>query len=657
MSVHDPRATLRQIQDAAGRLQMICAGKTLEQLLADWQATAALERFIEIVGEGVKRLPMDLRSRFPGRWRCWPVWLSCLWLLVGTSLRGELILTNFNAANPLKVLAVGDSITDDCSIIGAWRQYLQPLLETNGYPFTFLGRFSSTSSSTFTKVKHEGICGAVIAAPGLMTTAVHNYAGPDTYLQKTLMDGLVTNTPNLVLIFMGANDIGRGRSPYLVATNHLPTFLDSIFAKLPAANIIVTKPTTLQSANVGTPLYSSFATNVPIYNTMLQSMINARRAQGQNVFLADMFSVVDGRTMFQPDYLHPNAAGLNAIAKEWLFRIDAITMRTNRAITPLIAGGSVWSYSDQGLDMGTNWVQPRYDDSAWAQGPARLGYNTSGIATTVNYGPSSTNKYITTYFRHNFVVPSNVHYTNLNFRLNRAHGALVWLNGQEVFRANMPDGPVSFLNHSKSVLGPDALPIYYPTNIPVSFLPAGTNVVAVEIHTYAPATANTSFDLELFGMGDFPPPSPPLTVCLDGANVRLRWPATNNAGFILTSGTDLSGTYSWLPLGGPYVLNDGIYEYREPVNLAQLVNYYQLRYIGLPTIGPQLGFRLVSNAAVLSWASDFAGFNLEASSGLAPSDAWVTVNGPYLWSNVSFQVWAPRSGVSNQFFRLRKPVR
>ena len=40
MSVHDPRATLRQIQDAARRLQMICTGKTLAQLLADWQATA-----------------------------------------------------------------------------------------------------------------------------------------------------------------------------------------------------------------------------------------------------------------------------------------------------------------------------------------------------------------------------------------------------------------------------------------------------------------------------------------------------------------------------------------------------------------------------------------------------------------------------------------
>ncbi len=65
MSVHDPQATLRQIQDAARRLQMICVGKTKERLLADWLATAALERFLEIVGEGVKRLPMDLRARHP----------------------------------------------------------------------------------------------------------------------------------------------------------------------------------------------------------------------------------------------------------------------------------------------------------------------------------------------------------------------------------------------------------------------------------------------------------------------------------------------------------------------------------------------------------------------------------------------------------------
>jgi hypothetical protein len=248
-----------------------------------------------------------------------------------------------------------------------------------------------------------------------------------------------------------------------------------------------------------------------------------------------------------------------------------------------------------------------------------------------------------------------VHCTNLNFRFNRAHGAVVWLNGREAFRANMLDGPISFLNYSRGALGLDALHIYYPTNIPISFLPTGTNVVAVEVHTFGPAAPGISFDLELFGQGDYPPPAPPLSASREGVNMRLRWPATNNAGFVLISGTDLSGTYSWLPLGGPYIFDGDFYEYREPLNPAQPVNYYQLRYIGLPAIGPQLSFRLESNAAVLSWASDFAGFNLEANSGLGSSDAWATVIGPYSLSNGGFQVWTPRIGVSKQFFRLRKP--
>jgi len=50
------------------------------------------------------------------------------------------VLANFSAANPVKIMAVGDSITDDVVGNGAWRLYLQPLLETNGYPFTFVGR-------------------------------------------------------------------------------------------------------------------------------------------------------------------------------------------------------------------------------------------------------------------------------------------------------------------------------------------------------------------------------------------------------------------------------------------------------------------------------------------------------------------------------------
>lgn len=64
MSKHDYRVTLRQIEEYAGRAQEICAGKALDELVGDWQATLALERALEILGEAVKRLPNDLRNRY-----------------------------------------------------------------------------------------------------------------------------------------------------------------------------------------------------------------------------------------------------------------------------------------------------------------------------------------------------------------------------------------------------------------------------------------------------------------------------------------------------------------------------------------------------------------------------------------------------------------
>src|SRR5579862_9478832 len=76
--------------------------------------------------------------------------LAGICLFSATSLRAELVLTNYNASKPLKVMAVGDSITDDCAINGAWRLYLQPLLQANGYAFTNLGRWVSSPTPGFT---------------------------------------------------------------------------------------------------------------------------------------------------------------------------------------------------------------------------------------------------------------------------------------------------------------------------------------------------------------------------------------------------------------------------------------------------------------------------------------------------------------------------
>jgi len=476
-------------------------------------------------------------------------------LSVLTSARGELVLSDFGAARPIKVMAIGDSITDDCSINGAWRLYLQPLLETNGYPFIFVGRYASSASpAAFTKVNHEGHCGAVIAPPGGF--AVHGYSAANAYLLKIVADALAVtnNRPDLVLLKIGVNDIGRGRNPYQVATVDMPMLLDLIFSNAPNANIILAKITSLQNAGLS---YGPYATNVLAYNTALQSMVNQRRDSGQNVFLADMYSAVDYNTMFMSDHVHPNTLGAASMAREWLTRIQSITRRTNQVTQTFVPGGASWRFNDDGLDLGTNWVQPNYDDSVWKNGLARFGYGDAAIATALSYGPDPAQKHPTTYFRGWFDVPGSGVVTNLNFRLARAGGAVVWLNGQEMFRTNLAAGEITYTNLARGLMNLFTAHIYYPTNLPATGLRTGTNLVAVELHQVSPSVSLLGFDLELIGSG-YPIPAPSLSIAQVGKNLLISWPATNADGFKLYSATNLQANETWTPAMDLAQTNGGV---------------------------------------------------------------------------------------------------
>jgi lysophospholipase L1-like esterase len=473
-----------------------------------------------------------------------------LWLGATATAVGQIQLTNYDATHPLRVMAIGDSITDDCSFNGAWRQFLQPLLKSNGYAFTFVGRQSSSSSGSFTETRHEGYCGSVIAAPGMMTIPVHNYTGTDVYLQKIVADALNKITPDLVLIVMGANDIGRARDPFQVATNDLPHLLDLILSNAPNANIIVTKTTTLRDAALG---YATNFSNVPIYNAALQAMVQQRADAGEKISVADMFSSVDYSTMFNSDHLHPNLTGLKAMAQEFLTRIRLITQGSQSAWVTLLPPGSVWRYSDVGQDPGTNWARPDFDDSSWSSANARLGYGDKVAATTVQFGPDSSHKNPTAYFRSSFVLPDAVVLTNLDFRMAVQDGAVVWLNGQEAFRTNLPSGPISYTNLALKRMVVESGYIFSRHEVAPSLLRPGTNVLAVEVHLNTQAMPSMGFDLELLASGSYPK-GPPLSIALSGTSVSLSWPA-NFGPYTIYSSHDPTDPASWLPYAAPSVTN------------------------------------------------------------------------------------------------------
>jgi len=160
---------------------------------------------------------------------------------------------------------------------------------------------------------------------------------------------------------------------------------------------------------------------------------------------------------------------------------------------------SVWKYLDNGSNQGTNWRQPAFNDSSWSTGQAELGYGDNDEPTRVNYGPNANNKYPTTYFRRSFYVTNATSFSSLQLGMIRDDGAVIYLNGIEVWRTNMPAGTIAYNTYATTSIEEPNERIWHTASIPLNTLVNGQNVLAVELHQATANNADISFELELAG--------------------------------------------------------------------------------------------------------------------------------------------------------------
>lgn len=173
-----------------------------------------------------------------------------------------------------------------------------------------------------------------------------------------------------------------------------------------------------------------------------------------------------------------------------LIYIDTPGVDNVEVVVPL---GSEWAYLDDGSDPGPDWIHENFDDSAWKYGRAELGYGDGDEATVID---DSSENYPTYYFRHQFEpddLPENVEAT---IRLRRDDGAIVYLNGVEVMRSNMPEGAIDHSDFAEGVV--DDEDEYVSMTIDSSLIiDDDDNILAVEVHQANATSSDTSFDLEL----------------------------------------------------------------------------------------------------------------------------------------------------------------
>ena len=220
--------------------------------------------------------------------------------------------------------------------------------------------------------------------------------------------------------------------------------------------------------------------------------------------------------------------------------------------TTLIPTGSTWTYLDDGSNQGTAWRGTNFNDSAWRSGPAQLGYGDGDEVTLIRSNRLDNSRIVTTYFRKKFFATNLWGITNLNLKVLRDDGCLVYLNGTEVFRDNMPAGAVSYTTTAPVAVSGTDESRYYTTNINPGLLITGTNLLAVEIHQQSTTSSDVSFDLELTAVQFTAPPA--LSLRSTGGQLVLSWPAWATSA-IAEASTHLLG--GWTSVTNTTVVTNG----------------------------------------------------------------------------------------------------
>ena len=166
------------------------------------------------------------------------------------------------------------------------------------------------------------------------------------------------------------------------------------------------------------------------------------------------------------------------------------------ATNQIVKKNDIWKYYDKGAAP-NNWTAASFNDNAWASGQAPLGYKMTGVKTTVSYGSDSNQKNPTTYFRKTINLSSTPTRSDiflLNYEVD--DGFVVYVNGREAGRYNMPGGNITFNSFSSSYASDT--PLTGTLELSSSLFTSGNNVIAVEIHNNSYTSSDQYWAAELF---------------------------------------------------------------------------------------------------------------------------------------------------------------
>ncbi|MDQ1287089.1 MAG: hypothetical protein QG622_654 [Actinomycetota bacterium] len=191
----------------------------------------------------------------------------------------------------VRVMPLGDSITDGFNVAGGYRIELWKKLVAGGYKIDFVGSLSNGPASLGDH-DHEGHSGWTI-----------------DQVNNNVVNWLKTTTPRTILLHIGTNDM---MSNAATAPTRLSNLLDRITTTAPTADVFVSTIIPMSMADSA----------VRTFNAAIPGIVQTKASAGRKVHLVDMYKALT--TADLADGVHANATGYAKMADAWFKALQSV---------------------------------------------------------------------------------------------------------------------------------------------------------------------------------------------------------------------------------------------------------------------------------------------------------------------------------------------
>lgn len=215
------------------------------------------------------------------------LWLGCESVHDKISVAGSVSLPS------VRVMPLGDSITESSVGLPTYRFYLWQRARAGGYSIDFVGSQRGT-----------------VNGPPLNTDFDQDHEGHSGWRADQIRDQIdkwaAATSPQVILLHLGHNDLCQGQS-VTSTVEDVASIIDTLRTVNPTVTILVA-----QVIGSSLPCHAQ----IPALNAQLPAMVAVKTTPASPLRLVDQYSGFDPITM-TTDGVHPNAIGESQMADRW----------------------------------------------------------------------------------------------------------------------------------------------------------------------------------------------------------------------------------------------------------------------------------------------------------------------------------------------------